>query len=84
MIIGLLFINFISLTWSSTYFQIQAYYKFRLHHKDYCQDLYPSAVRLAFDHSIVSVLSPRDQHGRRIMFIESGGNLLSNFIRYIV
>nr|ATY51970.1 CRAL-TRIO domain-containing protein [Bicyclus anynana] len=56
----------------SAFKKIQAYYQFRLTHKDYCRDLYPSAVRLAFDHSIVSVLSPRDQHGRRIMFVESG------------
>ncbi|XP_069354735.1 uncharacterized protein [Maniola hyperantus] len=56
----------------SAFKKIQAYYKFRLSHQDYCQDLYPSAVRLAFDHSIVSILSPRDQHGRRIMFVESG------------
>nr|XP_034839030.1 alpha-tocopherol transfer protein-like [Maniola hyperantus] len=56
----------------SAFKKIQAYYKFRLSHQDYCRDLYPSAVRLAFDHSIVSILSPRDQHGRRIMFVESG------------
>ncbi|XP_050361726.1 alpha-tocopherol transfer protein-like [Nymphalis io] len=56
----------------SAFERIQAYYKFRLSHKDYCQDLYPSNIRLAFDHSIISILSPRDQEGRRIMFVESG------------
>ncbi|XP_026487299.1 alpha-tocopherol transfer protein-like [Vanessa tameamea] len=56
----------------SAFKRIQAYYKFRLSHKDYCQDLYPSSIRVAFDHSIISILSPRDQEGRRIMFVESG------------
>ncbi|OWR51027.1 hypothetical protein KGM_201346 [Danaus plexippus plexippus] len=56
----------------SAFKRIQAYYKFRLSHKDYCCDLYPSKVRSAFDHSIVSILSPRDQHGRRIIYVESG------------
>ncbi|KAG6450369.1 alpha-tocopherol transfer protein-like [Manduca sexta] len=52
--------------------KIQAYYKFRQTHSNYCHDLLPSAVRTPFDHSIVSILSPRDQHGRRIMVVESG------------
>lgn len=56
-------------------FQIQAYYKFRLSHKEYSHDLTPCAIRAAFDHSIISILAPRDQHGRRIMLIESGGKI---------
>ncbi|XP_045458794.1 alpha-tocopherol transfer protein-like [Melitaea cinxia] len=56
----------------SAFERIQAYYKFRLSHQDYCQDLFPSNVRVAFDHSIISILSPRDENGRRIMFVESG------------
>lgn len=52
--------------------KIQAYYKFRQSYTYYCHDLLPSAVRSPFDHSIVSILSPRDQHGRRIMVVESG------------
>ncbi|CAH0726036.1 unnamed protein product, partial [Brenthis ino] len=56
----------------SAFKRIQAYYKFRLSHKDYCQDLFPSSIRSAFEHSIISFLSPRDEQGRRIMFIESG------------
>ncbi|CAK1544175.1 unnamed protein product [Leptosia nina] len=56
----------------SAFKRIQAYYKFRLSHAENCRDLCPSAVRAAFKHSIVSILSPRDQHGRRIMVVESG------------
>ncbi|XP_049882252.1 alpha-tocopherol transfer protein-like [Pectinophora gossypiella] len=56
----------------SAFKRVQAYYKFRLSHADYCRDLMPSAIRSAFDHSIVSILAPRDQHGRRIMLVESG------------
>ncbi|CAH2067258.1 unnamed protein product, partial [Iphiclides podalirius] len=52
--------------------RIQAYYKFRRSHESYCCNLLPSAVRSAFDHSIISILAPRDQHGRRIMLVESG------------
>ncbi|XP_061707559.1 alpha-tocopherol transfer protein-like isoform X1 [Cydia pomonella] len=52
--------------------KIQAFYKFRQAHETYCHDLMPSVVRAAFDHSIISILAPRDQHGRRIMFVESG------------
>ncbi|XP_026321621.1 alpha-tocopherol transfer protein-like [Hyposmocoma kahamanoa] len=52
--------------------RIQAYYKFRRSHSDYCRDLMPSTIRSAFNHNIVSILAPRDQHGRRIMFVESG------------
>ncbi|GBP06047.1 Retinaldehyde-binding protein 1 [Eumeta japonica] len=53
--------------------KIKAYYRFRVNHSHYCRDLFPSATRAAFDRSIVSILAPRDQHGRRIMLIESGG-----------
>ncbi|XP_013201282.2 alpha-tocopherol transfer protein-like isoform X1 [Amyelois transitella] len=56
----------------SAFKRIQAYYKFRRSHPEHCHDLMPSAVRPAFDESIVSILSPRDQHGRRIMVVESG------------
>ncbi|KAJ2953835.1 hypothetical protein O0L34_g1464 [Tuta absoluta] len=56
----------------SAFKRIQAYYKFRLSHAEYCRDLMPTTVRSAFDHSIVSILAPRDQHGRRIMLVESG------------
>ncbi|KAI5634526.1 CRAL/TRIO domain-containing protein [Phthorimaea operculella] len=56
----------------SAFKRIQAYYKFRLSHADYCRDLMPTTIRSAFDHSIVSILAPRDQHGRRIMLVESG------------
>ncbi|KAJ8726550.1 hypothetical protein PYW07_001248 [Mythimna separata] len=52
--------------------KIQAYYKFRIAHADYCRDLLPSAIRAPFEHSIVSILAPRDQHGRRIILVESG------------
>ncbi|XP_063838487.1 clavesin-1-like isoform X2 [Ostrinia nubilalis] len=55
----------------SAYKRIQAYYKFRTAHSDQCYDLTPTSVRAAFDHSIVSILSPRDQHGRRLMLVES-------------
>lgn len=56
----------------SAFKKIQAYYKFRLAHGDYCRDLLPSAIRAPFEHSIVSILAPRDQHGRRIILVESG------------
>ncbi|XP_072936995.1 clavesin-2-like isoform X2 [Epargyreus clarus] len=56
----------------SAFKRIVAYYKFRRQHDDYCKDLTPNSVRSAFDHSIISILSPRDQHGRRIMVVESG------------
>ncbi|KAL0849473.1 hypothetical protein ABMA28_013754 [Loxostege sticticalis] len=55
----------------SAFKRIQAYYKFRLAHPDQCYDLTSTSVRAAFDHSIVSILSPRDQHGRRMMLVES-------------
>ncbi|XP_073942089.1 alpha-tocopherol transfer protein-like isoform X2 [Choristoneura fumiferana] len=58
----------------SAFKKIQSYYKFRQTYEHYCRDLMPSAVRSAFDHSIISILAPRDQHGRRIMFVESGKN----------
>lgn len=53
--------------------QIEAYYKFRQHYADYCTDLLPSNIRSPFQHSIISILAPRDQHGRRIILVESGG-----------
>ncbi|XP_068621423.1 alpha-tocopherol transfer protein-like [Battus philenor] len=56
----------------SAFKRIQAYYKFRKSHDSYCSNLMPSVVRSAFDHSIISILSPRDQHGRRIMLVDSG------------
>ncbi|KPI94647.1 Alpha-tocopherol transfer protein-like [Papilio xuthus] len=56
----------------SAFKRIQAYYKFRQSHESYCSNLVPSAVKPAFDHSIISILAPRDQHGRRIMLVESG------------
>lgn len=56
----------------SAFKRIQAYYKFRQLHVDYCRDLVPSGTRATFDHSIVSILSPRDQHGHRIMVVDSG------------
>ncbi|KAL4712966.1 hypothetical protein ACJJTC_012036 [Scirpophaga incertulas] len=55
----------------STFKRMQAYYKFRLTHKDHCNDLSPAAVHNALESSIVSVLSPRDQHGRRMLLIDS-------------
>ncbi|KAH9642745.1 hypothetical protein HF086_010398 [Spodoptera exigua] len=56
----------------SAFKKIQAYYKFRIAHADYCHDLLPSAIRSPFEHSIVSILAPRDQHGRRIVLVECG------------
>ncbi|CAH0602931.1 unnamed protein product [Chrysodeixis includens] len=52
--------------------KIEAYYKFRQHYGDYCTDLLPSNIRSPFQHSIISILAPRDQHGRRIILVESG------------
>ncbi|KOB70834.1 Uncharacterized protein OBRU01_14706 [Operophtera brumata] len=51
---------------------IQLYYKFRLSHVEHCRNLLPSATKSAFEHAIVSILSPRDQHGRRILLLEAG------------
>lgn len=56
----------------SAFKKIQAYYKFRIAHADYCHDLLPSVIRSPFEHSIVSILAPRDQHGRRIVLVECG------------
>ncbi|CAG4997968.1 unnamed protein product [Parnassius apollo] len=56
----------------SAFKRIQAYYNFRRSHEKYCCNLLPTGVRSAFDHSIISILAPRDQHGRRIMLINSG------------
>ncbi|CAG9098143.1 unnamed protein product [Plutella xylostella] len=56
----------------SAFKRIQAYYKFRLAHAEYCRDLTSTAIRAAFHHSVISILAPRDQHGRRIMLVESG------------
>ncbi|CAG4943954.1 unnamed protein product [Colias eurytheme] len=56
----------------SAFKRIQAYYKFRLAHEVHCRDLRPSVVRAAFDHSVISILSPRDSNGRRIMLVECG------------
>ncbi|XP_041980353.1 alpha-tocopherol transfer protein-like [Aricia agestis] len=56
----------------SAFKKMQAYYKFRQSHPHYCQNLMPSAIRLAFKHSTVSILSPRDEDGRRVMVVESG------------
>lgn len=53
--------------------QIEAYYKFKRANPDYCRDLLPSVIRSPYQHSIVSILAPRDQHGRRIVLVESGG-----------
>lgn len=56
----------------SAFKKLKAYYKFREEYPQYCRDLLPSSNREAFQHSVLSILSPRDQHGRRIMLIESG------------
>ncbi|CAG9784217.1 unnamed protein product [Diatraea saccharalis] len=55
----------------SAFKRIKAYYKFRKVHSQHCYDLCPDSVRSTFENSIVSVLSPRDQHGRRILLVES-------------
>ncbi|KAJ0182048.1 hypothetical protein K1T71_002770 [Dendrolimus kikuchii] len=56
----------------SAFQKLKAYYKFRTTYSEYCDNLSPSFNRAAFRHSVVSILSPRDQHGRRIMLVESG------------
>ncbi|CAH2988927.1 unnamed protein product [Chilo suppressalis] len=55
----------------SAFKRIKAYYKFRLAYSEHCFDLRPGSVRSTFEKSIVSVLSPRDQHGRRILLVQS-------------
>ncbi|XP_026757330.1 clavesin-2-like [Galleria mellonella] len=55
----------------SAFKRIQAYYKYRKTFVEYTRDLVPSTVRSAFEYSIISFLSPRDQHGRRILLVES-------------
>ncbi|XP_059049876.1 clavesin-2-like [Achroia grisella] len=55
----------------SAFKRIQAYYKYRKSYIEYTRDLVPSTVRSAFERSIISFLSPRDQHGRRILLVES-------------
>ncbi|CAB3230631.1 unnamed protein product [Arctia plantaginis] len=52
--------------------KIEAYYEFKQANPDYCHDLLPSVIRSPYQHSIVSILAPRDQHGRRIVLVESG------------
>ncbi|XP_022127946.2 alpha-tocopherol transfer protein-like [Pieris rapae] len=56
----------------SAFKRIKAYYKFRLLYANYCKDLTPRATQAAFQNSIVSMLSPRDKQGRRLLFVESG------------
>lgn len=56
----------------SAYKRILMYYKFRQSYVEQCRDLMPSATRKTFEAAVVSILSPRDQHGRRILLIEAG------------
>lgn len=56
----------------SAFEKIKAYYQFKRTYKTYCDNLIPSEVRLAVENAVISILAPRDQHGRRIMLIESG------------
>ncbi|KAM3964690.1 clavesin-1 [Aphomia sociella] len=55
----------------SAFKRIQAYYKYRKTFIEYTRDLMPSTARSAFEKSIISILSPRDQHGRRILLLSS-------------
>lgn len=56
----------------SAFKKIKAYYKFKQSNTEYTHDLLPSAIISPYKHSIVSIMSPRDQHGRRIILVESG------------
>lgn len=52
--------------------QIKRYYKFKLKHKNICDDLFPSSVRHVFEQQLIHFQPLRDQHGRRIMILEVG------------
>jgi hypothetical protein len=54
---------------------IKRFYKFKIDHKSYCENLVPSDVRHVFDQEIIQFQPLRDKNGRRILVVEFGSEL---------
>ncbi|XP_059484486.1 clavesin-1-like [Neocloeon triangulifer] len=57
----------------SAYALMKRYYTFRLKNPKVYRELKPTNEKNLFDQDIITVLPKRDQFGRRVMLIESGG-----------
>ncbi|CAO1314590.1 unnamed protein product [Diamesa serratosioi] len=58
----------------SAFERIQKYYKFSDKHKKVLSNLTVESISYIFEQNIVKYLPKRDQHGRRILFIQCGKN----------
>lgn len=54
--------------------QVKNYYKFKIEDKNkrFYENLKPSTEAIIFNHDIMTVLPNRDQHGRRMLLVETG------------
>ncbi|XP_054284360.1 retinaldehyde-binding protein 1-like [Macrosteles quadrilineatus] len=58
----------------SAFQKVKNYYKFKIEDKNkrFYENLKPSTEEIIFNHDIMTVLPNRDQHGRRILLVETG------------
>lgn len=58
--------------------QMRSLFKFKTKYPQYCANLLPSEERNVFVSNMFTVIPYRDQHGRRVLIAETGGNDLQS------
>jgi hypothetical protein len=66
----------------SAFEKMQRYFKFKLKHKKYCDNLSVESSRIVFEDNIVKFLPLRDVDGRRILYLDCGSKLIERLKSY--
>ncbi|KAL0274469.1 UNVERIFIED_CONTAM: hypothetical protein PYX00_006882 [Menopon gallinae] len=56
----------------SAFERMRKFYKFKLEHPEYCQDLTPTHVKEAFYSNMFTILPCRNKNGERVLIVEAG------------